>query len=705
MGRLSRRKRYEARQEAEKALATSTPAVVIEQAVERARGEAKSLQPRFSAEPGTFYSRVATWLRRAETEEPPYASKSKARDSWLMQFVQSEPHISGILSSTASIDSNRGWTLTGGRNQVRRFTRALHNFGVAADIKGWRPGTRAMSMQFHGTDLGAAVEIGRDGEFGPLAGFYSVDPSRCILTGDINEPLEYSPPSGKAQRWRPEDYLRVTDIGYNVEEFNGLGYCAVSRCLELAKVMVAVLLHDQEQLLARMPKGLLLLKGISESMWQDVMSQREADLTAKERKYYGGVQVLAGATGMEDLSAVLVALSELPANFDMEVFTNLTMYGYSLCFGYDAREFWPVSGGALGTATETEVQHRKATQKGAGDFSLNHQEQIQREDIMPDTLEFGYDERDVGGELQEIEVNTAVASLVNSIMPILDADPEIARQRALQILAEHSVVPQEWTEYEEDVTATDEEDADLENGQEGTPKELSRREKLLARESVQRACEAFPREPLVSYHWRAGLSNTVVLSRTGEGLLKRRTYPAYNNPRLIKAERLLEAAMSTAKQLEAPIGTPPWYGPGFHGEHHRYIDAELPKELDMPQLSLVIRDNLPIEEMQADIEAQIEALRASASERIQKRAAREKEAEQRHAEQARLMSVFEETLTLMRQVVEAQLAEREKPIILQAHITTPPIILPAPIVQLPPPTKRRVTLIKADGKTSYAEIE
>lgn len=703
MGRLSRRKRYEARQEAEKALATSTPAAVIEQAVERARGEAKSVQPRFSAEPGTFYSRVATWLRRAETEEPPYSSKSKARDSWLMQFVQSEPHISGILSSTASIDSNRGWKLTGGRNQVRRFTRALHNFGVAADIKGWRPGTRAMSMQFHGVDLGAAVEIGRDGEFGPLAGFYSVDPSRCILTGDINEPLEYSPPSGKPQRWRPEDYLRVTDIGYNVEEFNGLGYCAVSRCLELAKVMVAVLLHDQEQLLARMPKGLLLLKGISESMWSDVMAQREADLTAKERKYYGGVQVLAGATGMEDLSAVLVALSELPANFDMETFTNLTMYGYSLCFGYDAREFWPVSGGALGTATETEVQHRKATQKGAGDFSLNHQEQIQREDIMPDTLEFGYDERDVGGELQEIEVNTAVSSLVNSILPLLAPDPELARQRALQMLAERSVVPQEWTEYEEDVTATDEEDADLENGQEGTPKELSRRDKLLAREAVQRACEAFPREPLVSYHWRAGLSNTVLLARTGEGLLKRRTYPAYNNPRLVKAERLLEAAMVEAKRLEAPQKV--YFNGARYDPQERAVESVTSEELDMPQLSLVIRDNLPVEEMQADIEAQIEALRASASERIQKRAAREKEVEARQVEQARLMSVFEQTLTLMRQVVEAQLAERERPIVVQAHITTPPIILPAPIVQLPPPTKRRVTLIKADGKTSYAEIE
>ena len=59
------------------------------------------------------------------------------------------------------------------------------------------------------------------------------------------------------------------------------------------------------------------------------------------------VEVIASG-GMEQADAKLVALSQLPTGFDREVFTDQLMYGYSLVFGFDPTEFWPVNAGALG---------------------------------------------------------------------------------------------------------------------------------------------------------------------------------------------------------------------------------------------------------------------------------------------------------------------------------------------------------------------
>ncbi|NIV32859.1 MAG: hypothetical protein GWN58_26455, partial [Anaerolineae bacterium] len=63
-----------------------------------------------------------------------------------------------------------------------------------------------------------------------------------------------------------------------------------------------------------------------------------------------------------------------------------------LITGTDASEFWPVQTGALGRGRETEIQHRKAASKGAMEFALAYQEQLQNE--LPDSLLFEFEQRD-----------------------------------------------------------------------------------------------------------------------------------------------------------------------------------------------------------------------------------------------------------------------------------------------------------------------
>jgi hypothetical protein len=442
-----------------------------------------SKQPRFKeVRPRDFFTSLFRFVGTDIQDEPKYGNRE--RDAWLRRVWKLEPYLSGVINSVVSIDKNRGWTITGGRNQVRRFVSLLHErFFFAPDLSGWRMSFGGSALSYYTADLGSVTELGRQGKDGPLDSLYFVDPARCNLTGNFDTPLKYNPNSrgNNYQPWGRNDYFRVVSMPDTDESLFGLGYCAVSRCIELAKIMIGIYQYDNEMLLNRAPRGLLLLKGITQDQWDEAMTTRVAKLDGDEKRYYGAVHVLATLDPGVEIEAQLTALSQLPAEFDQRTFTDLLMYGYSLAFGYDPREFWPVSSGALGTATETEAQHRKAGGKGGLDFTLGFAEKLN--DELPNTVQFEFEERDLDGELANATVEQAKADV---IMTMYDKGAGIISQEEARILAaERQLINQDWTLNVEDVTATDTDDA-----------EISR---ALSDERAQRAIWKYPDEPIVRY--------------------------------------------------------------------------------------------------------------------------------------------------------------------------------------------------------------
>jgi hypothetical protein len=183
---------------------------------------------------------------------------------------------------------------------------------------------------------------------------------------------------------------------------------------------------------------------------------------------------------------------------------DLTMYGYALCFGYDPREFWPVSGGSLGTGRETEVQHRKATGKGGMEFALSLAEGLGRE--LPPTLAFEFEQRDDEGELQNAAVQSAKLGVVAAAYQagLMQGAPLLSREEARILLAEAGLIPPEWTQSEEDVTASDTEDAEQEGEETPTEEAVPTDEtaqRALDSEPVRRAMAEFPREAIEQHCW------------------------------------------------------------------------------------------------------------------------------------------------------------------------------------------------------------
>jgi len=232
----------------------------------------------------------------------------------------------------------------------------------------------------------------------------------------------------------------------------------------------------------------------------------------QDRYYYGGVMVLAG-TGAEEPDAKLVALSQLPANFDQVTFAQLVAQVYATTSGLDLREIWSITGGNLGTSKETEVQHEKASTKGALEFTHAYQEQLQNE--LPDSIEFQFEERDEQGRLLQAQVAEAWATVAKTLYEAgqMGGGPLLDREEVRSLLVDWGVIPDDWTETEEEAQATDEEEARMKRLQ----------ERALATGTVQRAARLFPDEPIVKYHWPTG--RELVLWQSGADVFRRRVWP------------------------------------------------------------------------------------------------------------------------------------------------------------------------------------
>lgn len=467
----------------------------IEGEIERARSAAvESKQPRFAIDRksiNTFFDQIYGVAKEAIFNEPPIAADSSRRDTWLARVVKKEPYLDGILQSVVSIDKNRGWTLVGGKIQVKKFVNILHGFSVAPDLYGWRNGLSVTSQNFYQADLGGVVEVGRSMVNGPLAALYTVDPTKCHLTGKVETPLRYNNGRADKQFWEPTDYFRVASFPSPSESMNGLGYCAISRCLELAKLLVSVFEHDREQLGSKAPKGILIINGVPQDQWLQSLEESTSDLKTLQREYYSGVQVLANDMGKIEVE--LVSLSNLPTQFDHRQFTDMIIYGYALAFGYDPREFWPVSGGSLGTGRETESQHRKASSKGGLDFALGFQEKLQEE--LPETLNFEFEQRDVEGDIFEVELKQKQLTLIDDMYKSVNAKNEtmITYGEARELLVNAKLIPDTWTPAEEEVLVTDTEDMG----------------EVIEQQRVRNAMDKFPDEDIVIYESNTNRMRTI----------------------------------------------------------------------------------------------------------------------------------------------------------------------------------------------------
>lgn len=520
----------------------------IDNAIER--GFESTKQPRYIS-PERFFQEIARMSIDALNAPPRLQNgDGRYRDRWMFKFLDEESHLSGILNSVVQIDMNRRWKLTGSERQVRRYANRLANF-AGGTKRSWREFISMAAMSYYVTDLGYVAEIERevtDSEVSPMLSMYSVDPTRCLLTGDWRYPLIYEPVPATAsiglntygsnlaahdparnnlmpnefQAWRASDFIHSNAMPSPREEERGLGHSAVGRSLTLAQIMVGMYKYQLEKLDVRPPLG-YFVTSIPKKIFDNLQDEQQ-DAQADMGQYFRGTYAIMGAD--KDELMRFVALSEMPDELDPTKFTEVLMKGISLNFGYPVQEFYTISGANIAaTSSDTRVQTEMATTKGEMAFALSMQEDIQRE--LPASLMFTYEQRNDAGVKVRAETEKLISETANILYGLgrTPGQPEeegaavLTRAQMEYWLAERGVIPREWS-----ADITDVEEANLRR----------MRREMRDKPQVRFAAAAFPSEPIIEFEYPTNRER--IIWESGTDVLKREYYPVA----VIARETLLE---------------------------------------------------------------------------------------------------------------------------------------------------------------------
>lgn len=356
-----------------------------------------SRQPRLS-NTQDISSFVLTMFQK--TEDIPAWGQS-GRIAKLRELARQEPILSGALSSMVSKAMSLDWQVVGGRNRVRHFQELL---AEAEDGAGWQSFLMRWCQDYLNTDIGGVIELARSGRNGPVAGIYHVD-AECIgLTGNVEYPIVYAPKTTNGRlstsviRFSPQDFSRIVDMASPDESKHQLGFCAVSRAVKAARVLLALYNYDEEKLADMPMPGVVSITGLTMDEVESAFTLYQAHREARSQAIFKNLLWFAAqASALQPIKVEFVPFAGLPENFDREQTISLYIYTLALVFGVDAREFWPATQSGA-TKGEAEVQAQKAKGKGFGQM-LTSMERAINWYVLPRDIEFSFDRRNDDDDL------------------------------------------------------------------------------------------------------------------------------------------------------------------------------------------------------------------------------------------------------------------------------------------------------------------
>jgi hypothetical protein len=350
-------------------------------------------------------------------EIPNYGTQQ--RDTYISKIWREEPILAGAIYSMSAKLTALSWRITGKKNLARKYAKMFSN---AEHIGGydWGGFIASVAQDFYTTDRGVFIETPRATGLGsPMVEIGHIDSLCCWLTGNTERPVEYvSDLTGQTIRFKPHEIMHFSSLPSTREIDVGMGFCAVSRALKAAKLLIGLHEYDVEKLNNLPPEGVAAVTGMTMDEFQDAITLWMAKRKQDDSLTFPQVLWLIGSMPGSEVKVNFQGFSQLPESFDREKVVTQYVNTLALCFGVDAREFWPISSGSLGTASESEIQHLKAKGKGAGEFISISERMINGE--LPEGVDFEFDTQDIEEDM--VAANTAQA-WISAFLPLYTSKP------------------------------------------------------------------------------------------------------------------------------------------------------------------------------------------------------------------------------------------------------------------------------------------
>jgi len=418
---------------------------------------------------------------------PPWWSEK--RDHALRAFVYRPNNdiLIGAVSSMIKKFKSMNWVIEGPLRVVNRYQKVLT---TAEFWQGWSFWLGKILFDYYTQDKGAFSEIIGAGNpngpiVGPVIGLAHLDAQHCQLTGDVEYPVIFNnPKDDRSHKLHTTRVAHFVDMPSPAENMNNTGFCGVSRVIGSSEILLKINKYKNEKLDDLPEAGLLLFNNVLPEKWNDAKAHYARETRRLGQDHWRNIMTMFGLDPAQPATADLISFANLPEAFNELESTNTYATILALSFGVDVREFWPMSNGQLGTATESLVMHQKARGKGVGEV-IGMIERVLNWKVLPDSATFSFDFTDDEEDLLSAEIDE---KRTNTIMSMWTGD-EFGPVNAFEIrqmLADNvSYFKDDFLELDatDEENATDNEIAKMFGGlveinQKGDIKRLGRRKRI-----------------------------------------------------------------------------------------------------------------------------------------------------------------------------------------------------------------------------------
>lgn len=343
---------------------------------------------------------------------------SEKRDSELRRFWKTSDHLSGAIYNMTSKMTAIPFRVVP-KNPSNRTHRiqAQHMEDVllygAEYGEGWQTFYTKFIEDLLTQDNGAFGEIIGPGSLaGPIDGapvsVSHLDAGNCQRTGDPEWPIIFRDYDGKRRKLHYTRVIYASQMSSPRQDMFGVGFSAVSRCLNVAQTLIDILTFKMEKLGSRPHRGILLTKGgLDPDEVADAFSAASSVMDTRGLSRFAMMVVL-GSVSLPDADLELFELSSLPDGFDEETSIVFGMATIALALGVDARELFPaMSAGA--TRADALLQHIKQRGKGPGQI-IGTVEQLFNFKFLPPHLRFVFDQQDDAEDRQSADISQVRAT-------------------------------------------------------------------------------------------------------------------------------------------------------------------------------------------------------------------------------------------------------------------------------------------------------
>lgn len=358
-----------------------------------------------------------------KTNEGAPAWWSPQRDYYLDDYVKTSDHLnSALYSVTTRLVATPLRIIAKNPNiddHKEKRDEMLYNLLTYSEFgQGWDMAYSKFLHDVFVKDNGGFMAVmGEGNEWEPITGMAwgvrHLDSSMCTRTDNPIYPVIYY------DHWTGEEkvmhWTRIISLTLQPStdvRMCGVGFSAVSRCLNMADRLIGTTNYLLEKMGSRPLRAILTASGVSPDQMKNALAAAEIANDNARLTRFSKLVALASIDSKIDIN--IVDLAKLPDGFDEEISTQIGMTLIATAFGVDLREIWTANGTGA-TRADAVVSHMKSRGKTIG-FITQYMERQLNLKYLPKYLELSFDRNDDEADEQSTNLRVKRAQTTSTLV-------------------------------------------------------------------------------------------------------------------------------------------------------------------------------------------------------------------------------------------------------------------------------------------------